>query len=698
MPNTLVWNNITYHAVTDWYRSSAPDGYVSWLYPAVRFLIGEDSTASSAHVIAQYGSYTTQDPIPFSTASGNNYLDQCLNSAPTTGSNQAGSEWFADNAQGKFFTIDNTVQACGYPRTTSRALPITDNIMSYGRPYVVTDFRRNGQDKGPGETVTSKLFYAFLSGNYSNARYVQKSYTVESVSITYNGNNGNYGGTTQGSTRIKGWQGCGFTLPIASNGFTAPGTCAFVGWSEVQHPTPYPTKADALAVVDYLPSGTTNPSKPTVYSGDSDITLYAVWHYTYKTVSYNANIPTGVSYTQATVPNSVTAQSTESITIGAAPTVTNMNPLHSFVKWTTNADGSGSSFSPGNSYKAQTSATMYAQWYIDYVPPAFTSVSVQRSNNSGTYQVDGEYLHVSGGVVVNPTTILTNKPYSLTISWTDPTGTSVGSVTINQSDFTNNNFNWVSNTKVLDPGKTYTVTLTFKDTFINTYPNFRSPITMSGLKIGVAFITFSTNARGHSAAFGQQAVQTVSGDPDTSGTDAHDGRLDVYMNTYFHGNVSGITIPTVETATTSVQGIVQIPTDTSITIDGNGVIHGLYCTEKSGGTKLDTVISSGGSGWREEKWSDGRLTLYVWQRFYVNSNTTQWTMSLPASSAATLFTDFPFPQVTAHDCGNNDADAVSIKTLTKSTSSTQGSAVVTIRYTNSVHNIVLCLRLDGHWT
>lgn len=507
---------------------------------------------------------------------------------------------------------------------------------------------------GPGGSVASGTFFTgYSSSGWKWSEGVSGSYTAGSVSVTYNANGGS--GSTTGSTRVLAWSGSGFSLTIAENGFAAPGTCAFVGWSTTAQPI-YADEATALQHVDYLPNAS--------YTGDSDLTLYAVWRYTNKTVWYNANIPQGVNYTSAEVPSPETKQSTESIDVGSAPTVVGMAPQHTFVRWNTKADGSGTSYAAGATYSAQTSATMYAQWTIDYTKPAFASVTAQRSDSNGDYQVDGEFLHVSGHVTVNSTTVLNNQPVQLTISWTDLTGADSGAAVVVQ--FSNGNFDWVSGSNVLDPGTTYTVTLSFKDTFIDTYPNFVSPVTMTGLSIGVAFITFSANARGKTAAFGQQALAEYNQQTQPIPIPSN-GRLDVAMDmnvtgdTTFSGDVLGLPVDNTT---------IQYNANNELEVVG-GSISSLGYTEITGGEPFSsytgstsswpsghgydysytpsgqTAQESFGYGWKQRKWADsssatgGRLEQWVWfWTNYSNDDSTSWwyTYAMPRHMDSSLET------------------------------------------------------------
>lgn len=375
---------------------------------------------------------------------------------------------------------------------------------------------------------------------------VTASYTVERVTISYSRNGGN--GSDFTSYRVKGWAGSNFSIEISNQGDMSRQNYAFTKWN---------TAADGSGV-DYLPG--------TIYSGDSDLILYAQWTPTDKTLSYNANLPVGTTGT-VTVPGSTTASATASIAISSVePDGSNLIPPWTFVKWNTQANGNGTDYVYGDSYSGTSSQVLYAQWTSDYTPPSWipnvSSLNVIRSDRDGVRDPTGTYLHVDGKVRVYKTGFVTNNiPQTLTC----------GTLAISQSEFVLDetltdgseiySFSKTSASQILDAGTSYTFTVEFRDTFITNFyhpTGISAPLTTSKT-VGVAFITFSTNAKGKSAAFGAQAADTVSGVDNVNNLGP--GRLDVYMNAYFNGdavfngNVSGIP------SYTPVDEIVETGTD-----------------------------------------------------------------------------------------------------------------------------------------
>lgn len=98
---------------------------------------------------------------------------------------------------------------------------------------------------------------------------------------------------------------------------------------------------------DYSPGGT--------YSADASVVLYAQWALKTYQVSFNANGGTG-------------APAAQTKTHGTPLTLTSATPTwsgHTFVKWNTAANGTGTDYSPGGSYTANAAVILYAQWQTD---------------------------------------------------------------------------------------------------------------------------------------------------------------------------------------------------------------------------------------------------------------------------------------------------------------------------------------------
>lgn len=125
---------------------------------------------------------------------------------------------------------------------------------------------------------------------------------------------------------------------------------------------------------DYSPGGT--------YSTDASVVLYAQWALKTYTVSYNANGGTG-------------APSEQTKTHGQTLTLTNSTPTwsgHTFVKWNTAANGTGTDYSSGGSYTANADVVLYAQWQTD-------SAGLWVKGSDGTMHQGPVYVKGSDGVM-----------------------------------------------------------------------------------------------------------------------------------------------------------------------------------------------------------------------------------------------------------------------------------------------------------
>lgn len=254
------WNGTTYYPVTDWSVSANSGGGESWLHAAVRFLMAEGATETSFHIVAQYATYTTTGSVPNTTHTRNAMLIQRLNTAPTTGVNQAGAEYTGSNAVGKFFTALDTNQRTGYPASAT----VTNNIVWYGQPYIVTDLGT----VGAGVTLTSKTFYSTMSDVPSSAVSITGTYTtpLETYAITYKSN------YTGGAADIVATKVKNTDITISACEFTRT-DYHFLHWN---------TNSGDTGTV-YNPSDT--------YATNAALTLYAIWEPDH-VAPYFTNTPT----------------------------------------------------------------------------------------------------------------------------------------------------------------------------------------------------------------------------------------------------------------------------------------------------------------------------------------------------------------------------------------------------------------------
>ena len=155
-------------------------------------------------------------------------------------------------------------------------------------------------------------------------------------------------------------------------------------------------------------------------------------------------------------------------------------------------------------------------------------------------------------------------------------------------------------------------------------------------------------------------------------------------------------------ATTSALGGVK-PDGVTITADADGVITsyggGIGCTESSGGsytwayyitTAASSWPASDAYGWREEKWSDGRLTVWVWAWHNMEADTARdLTYTFPAGPTA--FTDTPNYSVVPFA----SAAAQVVYTVTSFTPNT--SMGFRLTRSGAACRVAFQIRMDGHW-
>jgi uncharacterized repeat protein (TIGR02543 family) len=195
-------------------------------------------------------------------------------------------------------------------------------------------------DYYPGETYT---------GNAGLTLYaIWQSNSPVTYTVSYNAN----GGTGAPASQTKTY---GVTLTLSSvtpsrSGYT------FLGWS---------TSSTASSPT-YYPGGS--------YAANASATLYAVWLYnspaTY-TVSYNANGGYG-------------APASQTKTYGVTLTLSSVTPSRSgytFLGWSTSSMATSPTYSPGGSYTANASATLYAVW--SYNGSSVTTYTVSYNANGG---------------------------------------------------------------------------------------------------------------------------------------------------------------------------------------------------------------------------------------------------------------------------------------------------------------------------
>ena len=206
---------------------------------------------------------------------------------------------------------------------------------------------------------------------YVNAQWtplVPTTYTV-----TYNGNTNTSGNVpTDGSSPYE----YGSTITVLGNsgspalaktGFT------FAGWN---------TESDG--------SGTSYSQGNTFVITDNT-TLYAEWNPVY-TVTYNGN--TNTSGNVPTDGSSPYEYGSTITVLGNSGSPALAKTGFTFAGWNTESDGSGTSYSQGNTFVITDNTTLYAEWN-----PVYTVTYNGNTNTSGNAPTDGSSPYESGSTV-----------------------------------------------------------------------------------------------------------------------------------------------------------------------------------------------------------------------------------------------------------------------------------------------------------
>lgn len=232
--------------------------------------------------------------------------------------------------------VAGTTRSYTFNRGTSQA---TANV--YGQVY--------------GETVSG---YGAFSGGTSQAQITVTIPALPSYSVNYNANGGS--GAPGGQTK---WYGRSLTLSSTvptRTGYT------FQGWA-----------TSSTGSVAYKAGGT--------YTGNSALTLYAVWSELTYTVSFDANGGTGA-------PAAQTKQYTQSLILSStAPT----RDLYDFLGWATQASATTAEYQAGGTFTANADTVLYAVWQLAWQAPVIDNVSVYRCDSSGAASDTGTYARVS---------------------------------------------------------------------------------------------------------------------------------------------------------------------------------------------------------------------------------------------------------------------------------------------------------------
>ena len=223
----------------------------------------------------------------------------------------------------------------------------------------------NTAANGSGTSYSAGNTFTIGANTVLYAQWTPITYTV-----TYNGN-----GSTGGTAPVDGSSPylSGSTVTVLGNtGSLVKTNYSFANWN---------TAANGSGT-SYAPSATFTIAANTV--------LYAQWTPITYTVTYNGNGSTG-----GTVPvdGSSPYLSGSTVTVfGNTGALTKVGYI--FGNWNTAANGSGTSYSVGNTFAIAANTVLYAQWTVTY------SVTYNGNGNTGgTVPVDGSSPYASGTTV-----------------------------------------------------------------------------------------------------------------------------------------------------------------------------------------------------------------------------------------------------------------------------------------------------------
>ena len=195
----------------------------------------------------------------------------------------------------------------------------TINATAFASNYVFDNWTKT-EGNSPASATTANTTVSM-----SKKTTLQANAKLNKYTITFNANGGSGSMTALQVTP-------GQLVTLTANTFTKTGK-AFTGWN---------TESDGSGTA-YTDSQSIIPS--------ASITLYAQWISTY-TITFNSNGGTGSMASQEIFgksqlkPNAFTKSG------------------YSFVRWTTNADGSGTTYVDGESITPTSNMTLYAQWLL----------------------------------------------------------------------------------------------------------------------------------------------------------------------------------------------------------------------------------------------------------------------------------------------------------------------------------------------
>lgn len=116
-------------------------------------------------------------------------------------------------------------------------------------------------------------------------------------------------------------------------------------------------------------------------------------------------------------------------------------------------------------------------------------------------------------------------------------------------------------------------------------------------------------------------------------------------------------------------------------------------TENSGGVTYNTMLSfpTNGTGWREEKYEDGRLVRYIWDWFTITGQVMGNKTINTNGATAFIDTPIPFPSVRTNG-------TVAVQAIVNQWSNTSCRFYCYANgSTGSSLKAGICIKFEGHW-
>lgn len=493
------------------------------------------------------------------------------------------------------------------------------------------------------QTIEFSISFPFnmsWSGQKVNTETAKGAISVPAISsytITYNANGGT--GTPAVQTKSASSDVKLTTATPTRTGYT------FLGWA-----------TSATGNVAYAPGAT--------YSTNANVTLYAIWTPTVYTVTYNANGGTGA-------PTKQTKTYDETITLySTIPTRTN----YSFVGWGVFASATTVSYTPGATYTANESITLYAIWEIAYTKPRITDFNVSRCDANGNFSENGTYAIATFHWE-------TDKPVSsIKITWVNgevtvtPSGSTSGTESKRFGGSFSENGSYQIILIVTDTQSSLAYEMLRGATFIidglpqNKGVAFGKPAEMEGYAEFEFKAKFNSNVEGK--VLGLAGVPPVPSGCDMN-TLVKYGVYSIGSNTIAESLVNGPktkSAGTVRVYSANGSGIEGAAYDYIIQeyLSFTGVLERRTLNNGSANTYTPTsdwftpggvnyVIEEGTSGiWRYRKWKDGKVEL--WGKYTISNVACTTALGGMYRTPAIVPTNFPFNLSNIYLTANYESD------------------------------------------